>query len=140
VTPTARTLAELRRQGFLAAAVERWIPVANVRADLWGFADVLAVPPRDGIFLLVQATTTDHTASRLAKARGRAELAAWLRAGGAFEVWGWCKRNRRWEGKRVAHKIRGPGADHCVGAPARTHTEERQAMHCGAKGISMRRL
>jgi hypothetical protein len=102
MTPTARTLAYLRRLGYLAAAVERWIPGANVRADLWHFADVLAVHPRDRLFLLVQATTTDHAAHRLGKAKARPELLAWLKAGGAFEVHGWTRRSGRWHVKRVA--------------------------------------
>ena len=92
MTPTARTLAHLRRLGYLAAVVELWIPGATVRRDLFGFADVLAVHPRDRLFLLVQATTTDHAAHRLGKAKARPELLAWLKAGGAFEVHGWTRR------------------------------------------------
>ena len=83
MSPTARSLAILRRAGFIAATVEKWLPHAGVRQDLWGFADVLAVHPRDGVILLVQATTVAHVAARLAKARRRPELRAWLRAGGA---------------------------------------------------------
>jgi hypothetical protein len=90
-------LAHLRRLGYLAAVVERWIPGANVRRDLFGFADVLAVHPRDRQFLLVQATTRDHAANRLAKARARPELLAWLKAGGRFEVQGWTRRAGRWQ-------------------------------------------
>jgi hypothetical protein len=102
LSPTARTLALLRRQGFqLAAAVERWIPGANVRKDLFGVADVLAVHPRDRLFLLVQATSADHVAHRLRKVRARPDLALWLKAGGRFEVWGWFKRAGRWKAKRV---------------------------------------
>ena len=97
MTPTARTLAYLRRLGYLAAVVELWIPGANVRRDLFGFADVLAVHPRDRLFLLVQATTTDHAAHRLGKAKARPELLAWLKAGGRFEVQGWTRRAGRWQ-------------------------------------------
>jgi hypothetical protein len=82
--------------------VERWLPHAHVRRDLFGFADVLAVHPRDRLFLLVQATTVDHVAGRLTKAKARPELAAWLRAGGAFEVQGWTRKEKRWHCKRVA--------------------------------------
>ena len=71
LTPTARTLVYLRRQGYLTAVVESWIPHANLRRDLWGFGDVLAVHPRDRLFLLVQVTTTAHVAHRLAKAKSR---------------------------------------------------------------------
>jgi|HubBroStandDraft_6_1064221.scaffolds.fasta_scaffold799327_3 hypothetical protein len=103
MTPTARTLALLRRCGYRAAVVESWVPRANVRRDLFGFADVLAVAAhRDPRFLLVQCTTAAHVAHRLAKAKGRPGLRTWLAAGGAFEVWGWARRGRRWTVRRVA--------------------------------------
>jgi hypothetical protein len=101
LTPTARTLALLRREGFIVAPVERWLPAVNRRSDVWGFGDVLAANPAARTVLIVQATTADHVAGRLAKARTRPELAAWLRAGGAFEVHGWCLRAGRWHVRRV---------------------------------------
>lgn len=101
MTPTARSLALLRRSGYLPAVVERWLPGANVRADLWHFGDVLAVHPARGEFLIVQATTAAHAAARLTKARARPELALWLRAGGKFQVHAWGKRRGRWHARRV---------------------------------------
>jgi hypothetical protein len=92
VSLTAQTLTHLRQQGFIAGPVERWLPAINRRADAWGFADVLAANPSAGVVLLVQATTAAPVAARLAKARARLEPAAWLRAGGAFEIHGWCRR------------------------------------------------
>ena len=77
MTPPARSLVYVRRLGFLAAVVEGWRPHANLRQDLFGFADALAIHPRGGLFLLVQATTAAHVAHRLAKAKGRPELATW---------------------------------------------------------------
>jgi hypothetical protein len=88
MTPTARTLALLRRCGYVAAVVERWLPLVNLRRDLFGCADVLAVAA--------------HVAHRLAKAKGRPALRTWLSAGGAFEVWGWARRGQRWAVRRVA--------------------------------------
>lgn len=98
----ARTLLALRRAGFTAAVVERWIPHTTHRRDLFGVADVLGVHPTRREFLLVQCTTAGHVAHRLAKARESPELAAWLRAGGQFEVWGWVNRAGRWQVRRVA--------------------------------------
>jgi hypothetical protein len=118
MTPTGRTLSYLRRAGYLAAVVEKWIPHINKRRDLFGFADVLAVHPRDRLFLLVQATTADHVAHRLAKAKRRPELAIWLRAGGKFEVHGWVKRDGRWERRQI--EVRGEDlADVVLAAPRR---------------------
>jgi hypothetical protein len=130
MTPTVRSLAYLRREGFLAAVVESWIPHANLRRDLFGFADVLAVHPRDRRFLLVQATTVDHLAGRLAKARGRPELAAWLRAGGAFELHGWALRAGRWYCKRVAVRAEDLAAVVLTAAPRRRRRRkgERQGL------------
>jgi hypothetical protein len=101
MSPTARTLAYLRRQGFVAAIVERWLPRVARKRDLFGIADVFAFHPRDRVFLLVQATSIPHVGDRLARCKGRPELAAWLRAGGAFEVHGWALRDGRWAPKRV---------------------------------------
>jgi hypothetical protein len=126
-SPTSRTLTYLRREGYLAAVVETWAPHADLRRDLFGFADVLAVHPRDRLFLLVQVTTAAHLADRLAKAKRRPELAAWLRAGGRFEVHGWARRGDRWELRRV--EVRGRDLTDvvlCVPRPRRARKGERQ--------------
>ena len=101
MSPTSRSLNWLRREGFTAGVVERWLPYANVRSDLWGFADLLACHATEGI-LLVQTTSLSNLSSRVTKTRARPELAAWLRAGGRCELHGWFKRGRRWQLKRVA--------------------------------------
>jgi hypothetical protein len=103
-SPTARSLDLLRKSHYLAAVVERWNPHVGpgIRQDLFGFADILAVHPRRREFLLVQTTSLDHVAHRLAKSKGRPELAAWLRAGGLFQVHGWKRRGVKWEVKIVA--------------------------------------
>jgi hypothetical protein len=86
----------------VADVVERWIPRVNVRKDLFGVGDILAAHPRDRVILLVQATTAGHLAHRLAKAKGRPELRAWLQAGGLFQAWGWIRRGQRWLVKIVS--------------------------------------
>src|SRR4051794_35769839 len=96
MTPTARTLVRLRRGGYLPAIVERWIPGANVRSDLWRFGDVLAVHPSKHDFLIVQVTSAGNVASRRSKALMQPELGLWLLAGGRFEIHGWTQRNGRW--------------------------------------------
>ena len=57
MTPTAHTLALLRREGYIAAVVEKWLPRVNLRQDVWGFGDVLAAHPVGRVVLIVQATT-----------------------------------------------------------------------------------
>ena len=102
MSPTGRTLVHLRRLGFLAAPVERWIVQVQRKVDLFGIGDVLAVHPRDRQFLIVQATSIAHVGDRLKRCQARPELSIWLQAGGMFEVWGWGKRSDKWEVKRVA--------------------------------------
>jgi hypothetical protein len=101
LSPTARSLAWLRKEGFIAAVVERWLPRLEVRKDVFGFGDILAANPVHRIVMLVQATSVKNVAARLAKARSIPQLAAWLRAGGAFEVHGWECRGGRWLVRRV---------------------------------------
>jgi hypothetical protein len=102
MTPTARSLAYLRRRGYLADVAERWIPGANIRRDLFGCIDIAAIGRDLAGVLGVQATTIGNMSSRLAKARALPALRTWLAAGNRFEVWGWAKRGRRWAVKIVA--------------------------------------
>ncbi len=102
MTPTARSLRELRALGYIADVVERWLPHTRLRRDCFGFADILAAHPRDAIFMLVQVTTGAHVSHRLRKAQQRPELLAWLKAGGLFEVHGWQRRAGRWQCRRVS--------------------------------------
>jgi hypothetical protein len=69
MTPTGRTLGRLRRRGFLADVVERWLLRVNRRRDLFGFADIIAVHLREPGVLPVQCTTAAHVPDRLANAR-----------------------------------------------------------------------
>lgn len=126
MTPTARTLALLRRSGYIVDVTERWIPGANVRRDLFGFADVLAIAGhREPRFLLVQCTSLANVASRLAKAKSKPALRIWLKAGGAFEVWGWFRRDSRWDVKRVA-VVTDDLADVLVSPPRKRRRPSRQ--------------
>jgi hypothetical protein len=103
---SAETQSRLRRLGYLADPVERWLPNVGpegkgIRRDLWHFGDVLAVHPGRREFLIVQATSLPNVGARVAKAKGRPELALWLAAGGRFEVHGWAKRSGLWVPKVV---------------------------------------
>jgi hypothetical protein len=100
MTPTARTLQELRGDGYTPAVVEAWIPRLNVRRDLFGVGDVLAVRPGDPP-LLVQCTTGDHHAHRVVKAKTEIRLRAWLGSGSRFEVWSWTRRDEHWEVRKT---------------------------------------
>lgn len=67
-SPTARSLALLRKQHMLVGVVEKWNPHANIRQDLYGCLDLVATGPllRPGIYG-VQTTTSEHLAERVEK-------------------------------------------------------------------------
>ncbi len=131
-SPTARTLAECRKRGWLAQTVEQRIPHTFITRDLFNFGDVLALDcygpgeelcfpglddtvisinqagaPRMGS-LLIQTTADNggNVAKRADKIRSqcRAEAIAWLERGNRIEVWGWGKRGK--EGKRKLWTLR----------------------------------
>lgn len=99
MTPTARTLVELRCLGYTAAVVEHWKPWAKVRQDLYGFIDVLVVKAGGSGVFAIQCTTEDHASNHLHKAEESPNLRVWLVCGNRFEVWGWAKRGARRERK-----------------------------------------
>jgi hypothetical protein len=74
----------LRREGYLAAVAEKWNPHSRSRADLFGFADVLAVRAGAPV-LAVQATSASNHSARVRKAQALPALRTRLAAGCAFE-------------------------------------------------------
>jgi hypothetical protein len=95
-SPTQRSLTLLRRSGYTSAVVEKWISHAIRRRDLFGFAEVLAVHPVRREVVLVQVTTADHLAHRLAKVRAAGELPGLLAAGCKVYLHGWRRVAKRW--------------------------------------------
>ena len=97
-SPTQRTLARLREDGWTAQVVERWNPHARIRQDLFGVIDIVAIKP--GLPILgIQACAGASHAARRTKALAEPRLLTWLAAGGKFEVWSWAKRGPRGERK-----------------------------------------
>jgi hypothetical protein len=94
MTPTARSLKQLREDGWHAEVVERWIPGANIRKDLFGFADVLCV--RHGSRPCLVQVTASAVADRVKKVRASPLLALALEHFD-IEVHGWRKNAKgRW--------------------------------------------
>jgi hypothetical protein len=102
VTPTTRTLRLLRQAGMLAEVVERWNSFSRTRRDLFGFLDVLALAPEEGVTWGIQCTSADNLPARLRKItlECSAMAAAWLQCGNRIEVIGWSKRGPRGGRKR----------------------------------------
>lgn len=100
MTPTARTLAALRADGWLADKVEQRIARINITRDLFGVIDILAI--RGAEVLGVQATSRSNVAARLRKIAESEATPRIREAGIRLEVWGWGKMaNGRWECRKV---------------------------------------
>lgn len=100
MSPNARCLKELRLLGYQCQTVESWIPHVNIRRDLFGVIDIVAVRPGFAV-LGVQATSGDNHGNRIRKARAEARLRPWLKAGCTFEVWAWAKVDGRWRCRKT---------------------------------------
>lgn len=98
ISPTQLTLKLLREQGWTVEVVEKWIPGANIRKDLFGFIDLVAL--KDDQTLGVQATSYSNISARVKKIESAELLSAVRKA--SWQVWviGWRKQNNRW-----VHKI-----------------------------------
>lgn len=99
-SPTQRTLKKLRDEGYRAEVVEKWIPQARRRKDLFGFIDVLAVG--HGKTVGVQSTTSAHLAERVAKCSASEALSDVHDSGWVILCHGWRKNSKnRWVCKEV---------------------------------------
>lgn len=99
MTPTQLTLRKLRAEGWTAEVVERWVPGANIRKDLFGFVDIIAL--RDDITLAVQATSYSNISARVNKIADIKTLKVVRDANWSIWVIGWRKANNRWVEKIV---------------------------------------
>jgi hypothetical protein len=96
-SPTQRTLALLRKDGWTAAIVEKWNPHAFIRQDLYGFIDIVAIRESGGI-LGIQACAGASHATRRTKILAEPRAKLWLQAGGLIDICSWSKKGAR--GKR----------------------------------------
>ena len=94
-SPTQRSLKLIRERGYLAEVVEKWIPGANVRKDLWGWCDVVAL--KAGETLAIQATSASNVAARIKKIAESETVGRVREAGWRIVVWGWKKVKGRWQ-------------------------------------------
>lgn len=101
-SPTSRSLEVMRERGYLAAVVEKWIPMTKQRQDLYGFIDILCVhKEREGDVVGVQATSADHVSHRVEKIINHDNVGAVRKGGIKILVHGWAKRKGRWQLREV---------------------------------------
>ncbi len=100
MSPTQRTLAKLRKEGWLCAVVEKRNPVTKITNDLFGFIDILAI--RGDETLAVQTTSGSNVSARVKKIAESEHVGRVREAGWGIHVHGWAKRaNGRWECREV---------------------------------------
>jgi hypothetical protein len=87
-SPTQRSLAHLREQGYHCEIVEKWNSFTKQRKDLWGWCDILAI--RKNEVLAVQVTSS-AVSDRIKKIMASDTLALVRDAGIRIEVHGWRK-------------------------------------------------
>ena len=102
-SPTQRSLALLRRQGYRVAITEHWNSFIKRRQDLFGFIDLLCVSEA---MLAIQTTTGANVSARVAKILGLPAAREWVEAGHRIVVHGWAKRGprgavKKWECREV---------------------------------------
>ena len=87
-SPTQRSLAHLREQGYHCEIVEKWNSFTKQRKDLWGWCDILAI--RKNEVLAVQVTAS-AVSNRIHKIMASDTLSLVRDAGIRIEVHGWRK-------------------------------------------------
>lgn len=97
-SPTQRSLAKLRGEGYLVEVVERWNAHSRTRKDLFGWVDIIAI--RDGETLAVQTTSWGNISSRVKKIMESDTLPDVRAAGWLIHVHGWKKDAKgKWQCK-----------------------------------------
>ncbi len=101
-SPTTRTLALLRKEGYTVAIAEKFNYFIKIRQDLFGWIDVVAIHPDKKGVMGVQTTSGSNLSARIKKAQALDSYRVWLKAGNAVEFHGWRKLknlpgNRLWD-------------------------------------------
>lgn len=97
MSPTSRSLALLRSQGWLAEVVEHWNPFSKTRKDLFGVWDIVAIRP--GQVAFIQTTTAGNMKARMKKIAAHPDSDYMRESGAMLAVHGWHKVGRKWECK-----------------------------------------
>lgn len=114
MSPTQRSLKELRKTWPLVQITEKWNPFAKVRQDLYGFCDVLCC---GGDYILaVQTTSGSNVSARYEKLRYLPAVTHWLQSSSRqLVIHGWRKTGERgkrkiWDCRTVNLKLGPTGA------------------------------
>lgn len=116
MSPTARTLKILKQLGTPAGVVERWIPQARKRIDLFGFCDIVALfvdPNYLGLCRItaIQVTSGSNHAARRTKLLAIPEARTWIQCGGSIQIRSWSKVGKRGKRKLWMERVEIIGED-----------------------------
>ena len=92
MSPTQRTLAFFRKQGFAVAITEHWNPFARIRQDLFGMIDILVLDPPK--ILGVQCTSRSNHSARVKKILANPCTKDWLLCNADLRVFSWKKGDK----------------------------------------------
>ena len=96
MTPTQRSLAKLKDDGYLPQVVERWNAFAKIRQDLYGCIDIIAIG--NGETLAIQVTSKSNMKARINKISDNPALPEMIRSNWRVIVHGWAKnKSNRYE-------------------------------------------
>jgi hypothetical protein len=93
ISPTQLSLKKLREEGYLVDVVEKFIPGANIRKDLYGFGDLLCLKGKET--LVVQTTTASNMSARIKKIADHENVGAVREAGWTIHVHGWHQDDKK---------------------------------------------
>lgn len=108
MSPTQRTIAALKKAGYITAITEHWNMYARIRQDMFGFCDILALAPHSALpphIFAVQCTSGSNHSARVNKIIAEPRALAWIIAGGRIQVWSWKKMGLRGKAKHWTPRI-----------------------------------
>jgi len=105
-SPTTRSLALMRKEGYVCAIVEHFNAWAGVRQDLYGFIDIVCLRGDKRGILGIQTTSTGNINARIKKIKDNPIYKLWLKCGNGIQVQGWSKKGakgkvKHWTVKKV---------------------------------------
>jgi len=109
MSPTSRTLKELREQGYKAGIVERWLRYAGQfgkRQDLFGIIDIIAITSDRIIGVQACGSSFAEHFRKLTEEKNQ-ESYDWLVCPSrSLEIWAWRKVKKQRGGKAMIWKPR----------------------------------
>lgn len=91
-SPFEKAKARLVALGYQVGKTEHWNHFANIRQDLFGCIDLIALCSGKPI-LAMQVTDITSVSKRMAKAQAIAQ--SWVLTGNQFEIWGYTPKSKQ---------------------------------------------